>query len=102
MTAAWGGLKPAPDSRHRRAYRHLPYSFDTKRMDASYFHPLCASAAHGDRAGLHTELQLVESDAGSTLHFPFSSTQHAKPAVYVTVASLVTVKRYSYYIVRLT
>ena len=26
MTAAWGGLKPAPDSRLRRASRHLPYS----------------------------------------------------------------------------
>ena len=26
MTAAWGGLKPAPDSRLRRAVRHLPYS----------------------------------------------------------------------------
>ena len=26
MTAAWGGLKPAPDSRPRRAFRHLPYS----------------------------------------------------------------------------
>ncbi len=27
MTAAWGGLKPAPDNRLRRASRHLPYSF---------------------------------------------------------------------------
>ena len=26
MPAAWGGLKPAPDSRLRRALRHLPYS----------------------------------------------------------------------------
>ena len=26
MTAAWGGLKPAPDRRLRRAFRHLPYS----------------------------------------------------------------------------
>ena len=26
MTAAWGGLKPAPDCRFRRAFRHLPYS----------------------------------------------------------------------------
>ena len=26
LFAAWGGLKPAPESRLRRAYLHLPYS----------------------------------------------------------------------------
>ncbi len=32
MTAAWGGLKPAPDRRLRRAFRHLPYSLLRRTM----------------------------------------------------------------------
>ena len=32
MTAAWGGLKPAPDNRLRRAFRHLPYSLLRRTM----------------------------------------------------------------------
>jgi hypothetical protein len=56
-------------------------------MDASYFHPLCASAAHSDRARLRAERQLAESDDGGTLRFSFSSTQYAKPAINVTVPS---------------
>ena len=32
MTAAWGGVKPAPDRRLRRAFRHLPYSVLRRTM----------------------------------------------------------------------
>lgn len=37
-TAAWGGLKPAPESRLRGAYPHLPCSFSTVRPFSSNFH----------------------------------------------------------------
>ncbi len=32
MTSAGGGLKPAPDRRLRRAFRHLPYSVLRRTM----------------------------------------------------------------------
>ena len=43
------GLRPAPDSRPRRAYRHLSYSL----LDNDWTHPAsdhCRTAAHGGRA----------------------------------------------------
>ena len=53
MTAAWGGLKPAPDRRLRRAFRHLPYSLLRRTMiephrvaDDVGWKPVSAVAGH--------------------------------------------------------
>ena len=73
----WKSPRPAPDSRPRRAYRHLSYSL----LDNDWTHPAsdhCRTAAHGGTArprwcGFRAEIDIRGSSA-----CPFSSAQSVR------------------------
>ena len=65
-TAAWGGLKPAPESGLRGTYPHLPCSFSTVRPFSSNFHSVLL------RHTIKTPVQTV-------LAFPVTSDRQRNP-----------------------